>query len=300
MAFAYTTTPLELAESMAFNQDCLGCVCWFEYGNMVAQPGSKAPVSRSLAPFIRFFHARRDLFRDTRVVADVAVLRSFPSQVFADPQYAQLTSRVEQTLIDNHIPFQIIYDEQLDNLSPYRALILAGVTALSDAHLRHIRDYVTSGGHVCLIGPAATHDEWLLPRPTPPLADLPASQVAQTADSNDILSALRRACDNQLTLSVPADPGLACELTEQPARRLVHLVNYHPDPVKNIAVSVRLRPGHRTRSVTLISPERRSEISLAFRVHGDCIEFRVPEVKVYEIAIADEIPGENPPISGPK
>jgi hypothetical protein len=300
MAFAYTTTPLELAESMAFNQDCLGCVCWFEYGTMVAQPGSKAPVSRSLAPFIRFFHARRDLFRDTRVVADVAVLRSFPSQVFADPQYAQLTTRVEQTLIDNHIPFQIIYDEQLANLSPYRALVLAGVTALSDAHLRHIRNYVTSGGRLCLIGPVATHDEWLLPRPTPPLADLPASQVVQTTDSNDILSALRRVCDNQFTLSVAAYPGLACELTEQPARRLVHLVNYRPDPVKDVVVSVHLRPGHRTRSVTLISPERRNDISLPFRAHADDLEFTVPQVKVYEIAVVEDVLGNSRPDSEPK
>jgi hypothetical protein len=267
---------------------------------MVAQPGSKAPVSRSLAPFIRFFHGRRDLFRDAKVVADVAVLRSFPSQVFADPQYAQLTSRVEQTLIDNHIPFQIIYDEQLDNLSPYRALVLAGVTALSDADLRHIRDYVTSGGRLCLIGPAAIYDEWLLPRPIPPLADLPASQVVHATDSNDILSALRRVCDNQFTLSVPADPGLACELTEQPGRRLLHLVNYRPDPVKDVAVSVRLRPACRAQSVTLVSPERRREISLPFRTHEDRIEFIVPEVRVYEIAIVEDVSGGSVTASEPK
>jgi hypothetical protein len=78
MAFTYTTTPLEMAESMAFNRDCLGCVCWFEYGKIVAKPGSTNPTSPALGPFIRFFHTRRDLLRESRVVADVAVLRSFP------------------------------------------------------------------------------------------------------------------------------------------------------------------------------------------------------------------------------
>jgi hypothetical protein len=286
MAFAYTTTPLEMAESMAFNQDCLGCVCWFEYAELVALPGSKAPVSPALSPFIRFFHARRDLFRDTRVVADVAVLRSFPSQVFADPKHAQLTSRVEQTLIDNHIPFQIIYNEQLGNLSHYRALILAGVVALSDAHLRHIRDYVTSGGRLCLIGPTATHDEWLLPRPTPALADLPASQVVQTTENDSIPSAIRRACDGQFALSVPPDPGLACELTEQSGRRLVHLVNYRPDPAGDVAVSVRLRG--RAKSVTLVSPEQHDGTPLPFQAREGRVEFNVPEVRVYEIAVVEE------------
>ena len=41
IAFCYTITPLEMAESMAFNRDCLGCICWFEYGKIVAKPGKK-------------------------------------------------------------------------------------------------------------------------------------------------------------------------------------------------------------------------------------------------------------------
>ncbi|MFH1717801.1 MAG: hypothetical protein ABIF19_10645 [Planctomycetota bacterium] len=116
IAFAYTTTPLEMAESMAFNRDCLGCICWFEYARLVAKPGSDAPVSETLAPFISFFHSRRDLLRQAEVVADVAVLRSFPSQVFADSDCAALTHRVEQAMIENRICFQIIYDQHLGDL----------------------------------------------------------------------------------------------------------------------------------------------------------------------------------------
>jgi hypothetical protein len=46
---------------MAFNRDCLGCICWFEYGRIVAIPGSDKPVSPELTPFIKFFKTRRDL-----------------------------------------------------------------------------------------------------------------------------------------------------------------------------------------------------------------------------------------------
>ena len=41
MAFTYVATPLEMAESMAFNLDCLGAICQFEYGNIVAQEGKQ-------------------------------------------------------------------------------------------------------------------------------------------------------------------------------------------------------------------------------------------------------------------
>lgn len=86
-AFCYTTTPLEMAESMAFNQDCLGAICWFEYGKIKKRPGLEDPMSPGLDPFIRFFHQRRDLLGDADVIADVAVLRSFPSQVFAEARH---------------------------------------------------------------------------------------------------------------------------------------------------------------------------------------------------------------------
>lgn len=287
LAFAYATTPLEVAESMAFNLDCLGCVCWFEYGEMVANPGSKIPVSAAIAPFIRFFHARRDLFREASVVADMAVLRSFPSQVFADPKYAALTGKVEQALIDDHACFQIIYDEQLGDLRRYRTLVLAGCVALSDQHIRQIRQYVASGGRVCIIGSVATHDEWMLPREAAALDDLPASRVVRTVEGGDIPSVIRRACDNRPALFLRPSAGLCAELTEQTGRRLVHLVNYRPDPVTNTTVSVRLPNGSNAKRALLISPERSDSITLPFQIHDGYAEFTVPTVKVYEITVVE-------------
>jgi hypothetical protein len=309
VAFTYTTTPLEMAESMAFNRDCLGCICWFEYAKIVARPGSRDPISATPAlgfqapatpvarrgcgrqedagaPFIRFFHTRRDLFRDANVVTDVAVLRSFPSQVFADPKYAKLTYQVEQALIDNHVCFQIIYNQQLGDLHHYRALVLAGCVAVSDQHIKQIEQYVKSGGRVFVIGPLATHDEWMFPRTKPPAANLSDSQVVRIDENDDTMAAIRRVCDNKLTLSIPACPGLCCELTEQAGSgtRLVHLVNYRPDSIKDVTVTVRLPIGRNAKTVTLASPQRQNDIPLPFEAQDDSIKFTVPEVSVYEIA----------------
>ena len=286
IAFTYTTTGLEMAESMAFNRDCLGCICWFEYGKMVARPGSKAPLSHTLAPFIRFFHTRHDLLREANVVADVAVLRSFPSQVFADSQCARLTYQVEQALIDNRTCFQIIYDQHLDDLKRYRALVLAGSVAFSDQHIKQIEQYVKSGGRVCIIGPVATHDEWMLPRKRPALDHLLASHATRIADDGNILDAICRACADKLALAVQAAPGLCSELTEQAGRRLVHLVNYRTDePVKNVVTRVRLPAGRHVKTVMLASPERRSDLQLSFEEQDGIAAFTVPEVRVYEIAV---------------
>ncbi|UCE46571.1 MAG: hypothetical protein JSW47_13215 [Phycisphaerales bacterium] len=286
MAFAYTTTPLEMAESMAFNLDCLGCICWFEYAEIVAKPGSKNPMSAALVPFIQFFHTRRDLFRDANVLADVAVLRSFPSQVFADAKYAGLTHQVEQTLIDNHVCFEIVYSQQLDNLEHYRVLVLAGCVSLSDQHIEQIEQYVRSGGRICIIGPVAIYDQWMRPRAKPVFSQLPYSEVIRIPSEADILSTIRRACDNELTLSIDAGPGLCSELTEQPGKRLVHLVNYRQgDPIRNVLVDMRLPAGCRVQSVQFASPERDRDIESPFDDKGGRIRFSVPAVGVYEIAV---------------
>lgn len=288
MAFCYTTTPLEMAESMAFNSDCLGAICWFEYGTIKRRPGSDEPMSTDLGPFIDFFHRRRGLLRNADVVADVAVLRSFPSQVFADAREAQLTARVEDALIRDRACFQILYDHQLENLpkKPYRVLVLAGCVAMGDREINRIRQYVKSGGRLCLIGTAATHDQWMRPRKTPALDDLPASRVQQASPDDDPAAAIRRALGGEPSLSIAAKPGLCAELTEQPGRRLVHLVNYRADgPIEGVTVRVRTPAERLARSVVLAGPGHEADIELPFSQEGGTVSFTVPKVDVYEIAV---------------
>lgn len=293
MTFDYTLTPLEMAESMAFNLDCLGCICWFEYGQIVAMPGSSEPMSSRLEPFIHFFRQRRDLFRDSHVVADVAVLRSFPSQAFGGPKYSMLTARVEDLLIENQACFQILHDHQLDDLSRYRTLVLAGCVALNDRQVEQIRRYVFGGKRLCVIGPAATHDQWMRPRSKPALDDLPESFVLRIEEKGDWLAAIRQACVDPLTLSISSEKpkglgGLGVELTEQPDRRLVHLVNYRADtPARNLSVALRHAVGRRVKEVRLASPEHQDDRPLTFEDNSGLVRFTVPEIGTYEIAVVE-------------
>lgn len=305
MTFDYTLTPLEMAESMAFNLDCLGCVFWFEYGDIVSMPGATEPMSPALERYIRFYHARRDLLREACVVADAAVLRSFPSLAYGEPKVAGLTARAEDLLIENRRCFQIIHDHQLGDLSRYRALVLAGCAALSDRHVEQIRRFVAAGGRVCALGPLATQDQWMLPRDKPALDDLPAAALVRAGETDDWLAAVDRACgERSLSVCAPAPNrdvqaksaslvteaplGLCAELTEQNARRLVHLVNYRSDgPIREVAVTVRVPPGRQVRAVKLASPDRDVDISVPFEEQAGAVRFTVPEVGVYEIAVVE-------------
>lgn len=292
MAFCYATNPLEMAEAMAFNLDCLGCICWFEYGRIVEKPASEKPVSPAIAPYVRFFRNRRELVRHADVVADVGVLRSFPSQVYADPQFAALTSHVEQTLILNRIPFQILYDAHLENLGGYKVLVLAGCVALSDEQIEQVFRYVRRGGRLCIVGPAGTHDASMVPRPTAPFRDLAGVKTLGLEQKDVIPDAIRDICAAELSLSVVGPAGLCAELTEQDNRRVVHLVNYRSgQAAENVVVRVAVPAGKKVKYVKLASPLRERDAALSFAVEGRQVEFAIPTFDVYEIAVVEFEPG---------
>jgi len=296
MVFCKTGTPLDLAESMAFNLDCLGCVCFFEYGIIRRRPYTPEGVLPESMPLIRFYKERRDLFRDGRVVADVAVLRSFPSQVFVDDATATLPNRVEQVLIEHRVPFQILGDRNLDKLARYRVLVLPGCVALSDDQIVRIRHYVADGGRLCIFGPVATHDEWMRPRKQPGLGELPADRVVLAGGHrpkvgrNDFLPAIRRACARPFSLETSGVDavGLCAELIDQPGRRVVHLLNYRSDrPFENVGLAVRIPQGREAAAIRLASPGRKDDLHAPFEQHGDTVHFNVPPVSIYEIAVVE-------------
>jgi hypothetical protein len=148
-----------------------------------------------------------------------------------------------------------------------------------------------------MVGPAATHDEWMLPRKKPALDDLPArlprglsvgqaSRVVRIAHDGNIFDAVRRACEDEFALVVQAAPGLCSELTEQASRRFVHLVNYRADDsAKNIVTRMRLPAGCHVKTAMLASPERDGDLNLPFEEQDGIVTFTVPEVCVYEIAV---------------
>lgn len=295
MAFCYATNPLEMAEAMAFNLDCLGCICWFEYGRIVEKPASAKPVSTAIAPYVRFFRERRELLRDATVVADVAVLRSFPSQVYGDAKFADLTSQVEQALILNRVLFQIIYDHHLEELARYKVLILAGCVALSDQQIEHILRYVRRGGRLCIVGSAGTHDESMTPRRAAPLDDAQGVRKLSIEEKGLVVDAIRGICATEISLSVIGPAGLCAELTEQDNRRFVHLVNYRSDaPAKDVIVRVSVPAGRKVKSVRLASPLRKLDMDVSFAQEGREVEFAIPAFDVYEIAVVEFEPGVPP------
>jgi beta-galactosidase GanA len=142
---------LQMAESMAFNRQGLGMV-----GGVLA--GYDLPTEQRT--YIDFFTGNFEHYRDVDNIADVAVLHSHSTMGFNNDRPWQSAMLFEQALIQAQIPFDIVFDDQLRDLSKYRVLVLPDQECLSDAQLDLIREFVTSGGGLVATEHTSLYTEW--------------------------------------------------------------------------------------------------------------------------------------------
>jgi hypothetical protein len=155
---------LGLAEALAYNDRNLGVVAGWDVGTNT--------VPELANPYIELFHKRAKDLVDTKTVADVAILRSFASIAFNPAGANTSTILFEQSLIQAKIPFAIIFDRHVTDLSAFKVLVLADQDALSDEQVASIRDFVRAGGSVVATGRSSLMNEWRLVRPKLGLADV--------------------------------------------------------------------------------------------------------------------------------
>jgi hypothetical protein len=153
-----SNNPVAMAEALAFNQT-IGFA-----GN--------APLQPEMLRYIAFYRKNRELFTGSQDAADVAVLRSYASITYNQRVVQLATVLVEQALIQGHVPFDLIFDEHLGDLSKYTVVVLPNTECLSDSQIEAIRKFVNSGGGLVATGQAGRYDLWRRLRVTPGLQGL--------------------------------------------------------------------------------------------------------------------------------
>ena len=179
---AFTTGPssqsgseVAIGESLAFNQT-------------IGFAGVN-PLSPEMLKYISFYQKNRDLYIGTKDVAAVAVLHSFPSITYHHSRAGLSAILVEQALIEAKVPFHLIFDEDLGQLSPdmCKVLILPNSECLSDEQLRLIRRFVQSGGGLIATEQAGHYDAWRRLRSRPGLEGLVDGQRGASAYEQEVV-----------------------------------------------------------------------------------------------------------------
>jgi hypothetical protein len=142
---------LQMAEALAFGRQCIGDV-----GGVLA--GYDLPQDQRR--YLKFFHRNFDYYRDIDNVADVAVLHSYATMGFNNDRPAVSTMLFEQALIQGKVPFDIIFDDNLKDLSKYRVLALPDQECLTDEQMNLIRQFVRGGGGLVATEHTSLYTAW--------------------------------------------------------------------------------------------------------------------------------------------
>jgi hypothetical protein len=135
----------------------------FAYETPVAgYAGSPWMAARSAStPSIEFYRNYfQRYYTGTENVADVAVLRNWPSMAYSINATYTPATLMEQVLIQHKIPFDLLFDEELTNLNRYQSVILAGQECVSDAQVKMLLDYVRRGGTLLITDNTGEYNDW--------------------------------------------------------------------------------------------------------------------------------------------
>jgi hypothetical protein len=205
--------PSSCAESL---EDELRTATHMAFNYPVPVPGyAGAPyyhgANHVFTPLLEFFREYNDrYYTSTESVADVAMLLNWPSMAYSINATWVPTTLMEQVLIQYKIPFDILFDEQLDRLGQYAAVILADQECVSRAQANALLKYVQDGGTLLLTSNTAEYNEWRQKRHSNPLLPARREGKGRIMYIPHIVPAMRR---------TPNPPG--DELNPEPGATLV-------------------------------------------------------------------------------
>jgi hypothetical protein len=181
-----------LGQALAFNAQTIGMVGGMPVGEerwRAAPGGPGLPASGWPTPYevkkqwIRFRKEHAEHYLDTESVGGVALLRGRDSLAYSMTQPHHHALLWEQVLLQSGVPFDIIFDQQLADLSKYQVLVLPGTECVSEDMMRRVRAFVEAGGGLVASGEASARDEWKRRRPDLGLRDVLGPKAGPGGDS---------------------------------------------------------------------------------------------------------------------
>ncbi len=271
----------------------------------------------AFTPLMEFFREKNErYYTGTDNVADVAVLRNWPSIAYSINATSVPVTLMEQVLIQYKVPFDLLFDEQLDHISKYGAVVLAGQECVSNAQAEQLLAYVRGGGTLVVAGNTGEFNEWRETRKNNPLLparregkgriiDIPEIRRADVAPTKtgwqmnpsewvlpqnhaEIYQSIISGMPAGLSVTTEAPMTTVMEVVNRHESRetMVHFVNFDTRRrIAPFAVTLRKQYDGPIKSAFLISPEREDAVPLTFQETGKVVRFTAPAMNVYSLIV---------------
>lgn len=269
-----------------------------------------ANVSTPILEFFRHYYDR--YYTGTQTVADVAVLLTFPSMAYSISANWVGSTLLEQVLIQYKVPFDLLFDEQLDRIGNYSAIILPDQDCISQKQIDGLLKYVRKGGTLVVTGNTATCNEWRetwrrnpllparregkgrivsIPAVVPamqPGREMTPSEWVLPKNHQEIHAAIVDNLPKGLSISTKAPLTTVMEIVNRPQTRetIVHFIDFdRTNPPAPFAVALQKQYSNPVKSVTCLSPDGDDPQPVHFQEANGEVRFTVPRARIYAMAV---------------
>jgi hypothetical protein len=272
--------------------------------------------------YLDFWHGHKELFTQMEGAEKVAVLRSYPSMAYNIIETQIAVNMAEQALQQRQIPFDIIFDQQQDELENYYVIVLANQESLDEKMIARIKAFVKNGGGIVATGKTGMYDGWRRLRKSSLIEEMlsetggskevsafnygegrviylpeliiPGGEVKLGFESewmmpenaNELISAVYWAAGKTLPLTVTAPEWVGVSHDTQEKREVIHLFNYHN---QSDVSGITLKYDGAIKKAWAVSPDQDGIINLPVTKEGERTIMRISGLKVYKIIVLEKM-----------
>ncbi len=139
-------------------------------GVMAAPEGSGA--FNVFTPLMEFFRAHNErYYLGVNNVADVAIVRNWASMAYSISAAYVPATLMEQVLIQYKVPFDLLFEEGLNQLPQYGVVVMAGQECVGDGQVGQLLNFVRGGGTLVVVGNTGMYDDRRARRRENPFAE---------------------------------------------------------------------------------------------------------------------------------
>lgn len=142
----YVKQPQDFAEDLALNRS-------------IGYLGEGIPSGLG-KKYLDFWLSNKKLYVNMHGAEKVATFRSYPSMAYNSYETQIVANMAEQVLQQRQIPFDIIFDQQIDKLKKYDVLVLADQECLTDEVITSVKQFVKEGGGLVMTNKTGMYDGW--------------------------------------------------------------------------------------------------------------------------------------------
>jgi hypothetical protein len=272
--------------------------------------------------YLDFWLDHKNLYTGMKGGEKVAVLRSYPSMAYNTLETQVAVNMAEQALQQRQIPFDIIFDQQQDELGEYQVIVLANQESLDEKIIGKIKAFVKKGGGIVATGKTGMYDRWrrlrknslvdemlletgggedvsafkygegrviYLPELIKPEGEIMLGFISKwmmPENADELASAVCWAAGKTLPLTVSAPEWVGVSHDTQENREVIHLFNYH---TQMTAGGITLKYDGTIEEAWVVSPDQEGKINLPIIQEGGQTIVRISDLLVYKIIVLEKM-----------